>query len=105
MFEKRCAHCGTTTTKFYDTGMLGCPNCYKVFMPEIVNTLKKIQGSAYHTGKTPRITGLDRELMLEYQTLIKEKENASIKGEFYKVKELSEQILDLAEELKRRGII
>lgn len=105
MYEKRCAHCGRTITEFYDTGMLGCPNCYAVFLSEIVRALKKIQGSAYHTGKTPRVTGLDRELLGEYQRLIKEKETASIKGEFYKVKELSEQILDLYEELKKRGII
>ena len=105
MYEKRCAHCGTTTTKFYQTGMLGCPNCYAVFTAEIISALKKVQGSIYHAGKTPRVTGLDRELLLEYQSLIKEKETASIKGEFYRVKELSEQILDLAEELKKRGII
>ena len=105
MYEKRCAHCGKTITEFYDTGMLGCANCYAVFLSEIVRTLKKIQGSAYHTGKTPRVSGLDRELLLEYQRLIREKETASINGEFYKVKELSEQILDLHEELKKRGIV
>jgi len=105
MYEKKCARCGKTTSEFYETGMLGCSNCYAVFLPEIVRTLKKIQGSAYHTGKTPRVTGLDRELLLEYQSLIREKETASLRGEFYKVKELSEHILDLAEELKKRGIL
>ncbi len=105
MYDKQCPRCGTTLTEFYDTGLLGCPNCYTAFSAEILRALKKVQGSVYHAGKTPRVNGLDRELLLEYQRLIKEKESASIKGEFYKVKELSESILDLAEELKKRGII
>ena len=105
MYDKRCPKCGFSLTEFYNTGMLGCPTCYAAFSAEVLRALKKVQGSVYHAGKTPKISGLDRELMMEYQRLIKEKENASILGEFHKVKELSESILDLAEELRKRGII
>lgn len=105
MYDKVCPECGTRLSQFYQTSMLGCPNCYKAFEREITLALKKIQGGVSHTGKTPYETELDKSLLSEYQILIKDKEQAIIDQQFDKANALAEQILELSEELKRRGLI
>ncbi len=105
MYEKVCKGCGTRLSQFYNTGMLGCEKCYQAFESEIMVALKKIQGRTFHTGKTQKVSGLDRELLSEYNALIKEKERATIEGRFSDIRELAEQILSLSEELKERGLM
>jgi protein arginine kinase activator len=105
MYDKICPECGTRLSQFYKTSMLGCPTCYKAFEREIVLALKKIQGQTLHVGKTPYSTELDKKLLNEYQTLIKEKERAVIEKRFDDANEIADQILYLSEELKRRGLI
>ena len=105
MYDKKCKDCGTLLSGFYHTFMLGCPNCYKAFRTEINAAVKKAQGATFHVGKAPKVTGLDRELVDEYSRLIKEKERAGLEGRFSDMHELSVQILELAEELKRRGLM
>lgn len=105
MIDKICNKCGHSLSKFYASGMLGCPNCYKAFEKEIVSTLYKIQGKTFHVGKTPISVSLDRELLSEYKRLIKEKEKATIEERFSDIRALSEEILALANELKNRGIL
>ena len=105
MIEKICPECGTTLSQFYQTSMLGCPNCYRAFEREITLALKKIQGGTLHAGKTPYGTELDKKLLSEYEMLIKQKERAGIEQRFSDMNELTAQILDLGEELKRRGLI
>ena len=105
IYDKVCANCGTRLSDFYRTGMLGCQECYGAFNKEVISALKRVQGKTFHVGKAPKYAGLDRELLLEYQNLITQKERATIDGKFDKVKELSAQIVELNGELKRRGLI
>lgn len=105
MYDKVCSNCGTRLSEFYRTGMLGCEKCYQSFGREIVSTLERVQGRTFHAGKIPKISGLDKELLSEYGRLIKEKEKATIEGRFSDIRELSEEILELSEELKNRGLI
>lgn len=105
MYNKICKSCGTRLSDFYETGMLGCPYCYKAFRLEIVSTLKKIQGSTVHRGKTPSIDGLDKQLITEYYNLIAEKEKAGIEGRFSDMANISSLIADLSNELKNRGLL
>lgn len=105
MYDKICPECGYRLSEFYRTGMLGCPKCYNAFRREVELALKKVQGRTSHVGKTPDGTAIDRELLFEYERLIKEKERAGIEGRFKDMTALSAEILNLAEELKRRGII
>jgi protein arginine kinase activator len=105
MYDKVCPVCGRRLSEFYNTSMLGCPACYSAFEREIVLALKKIQGKQLHVGKTPEGTALDRELLSEYQRLIKEKERANIEGRFNDMCDLNEDILSLKAELKKRGLI
>ncbi len=105
MYEKICPCCKTQLSQFYDTGMLGCPECYKVFEPEINNALKKIQGATFHTGKEPRLNELDKKLLDRYRVLLLEKETAGLEGRFADMAKLGEMISELADELKRRRLI
>ena len=106
MIDKVCNSCGCTLSEFYSTGMLGCPHCYKAFEKEIVKALYDIQGKTFHTGKTPyNMANIDRQLLAEYKWLLNEKEKATIEGRFSDIRSLSQQILEIAEELKKRGVL
>ncbi|MBI4180287.1 UvrB/UvrC motif-containing protein [bacterium] len=48
-----CPVCGQTSGTFKRTGRLGCPRCYTTFHDELIPLLRKIHGSAHHTGKSP----------------------------------------------------
>jgi protein arginine kinase activator len=49
----RCAFCGTTMSRFRQTGTFGCPNCYNSFKDVVVNILIQIHGSSKHIGSRP----------------------------------------------------
>ncbi len=104
MYEKFCPSCKTALSSFYNTGMLGCPDCYKAFESEIELALKKIQGASFHAGKKPTIDELEKNLLLEYELLLKEKQLANIEGRFADMLRVSEELIELKEELKRRGL-
>ena len=105
MYDKYCAKCKTSLSEFYNTGMLGCPNCYNAFEREIIVALQKVQGRTFHVGKIPKISEADKQLISQYKTLIKDKEQASLDGRFSDMRRLSEEIVLLGEELKRRGLL
>ncbi|MBQ3219662.1 MAG: hypothetical protein IJB32_03625 [Clostridia bacterium] len=105
MYEKVCRTCGKKLSEFYNTSMLGCPDCYIAFRQEINGALKNIQGAVVHMGKKPKINGVDRDLLREYDLLLKEKEQAGLNQDFSRVAELSKDIYELQLELKRRGLI
>lgn len=104
VYDKVCKNCGFRLSEYYNTFMLGCPHCYQTFEREISESLKKVQYQNFHTGKIPRLQGLDRELLDEYKKLISEKEKAGLEGRFSEMAELTNQIFELREELKKRGL-
>ncbi len=105
IYDKQCTTCGTTLSKFYQTGLLGCPDCYYAFGAEVLKTVEKVQGAEIHVGKKPKYSGVDRELMEEYKKLLAEKERAGIEGRFDDMAKISRNAYELLEELKRRGLI
>ena len=105
MYDKVCSSCGTRLSSFYNTGMLGCPNCYENFRREILVALKDIQGKPFHVGKKPEITSTDKELLEEYRLLLKEKELAGMEKRFTDMAKLSKLLEELALELKNRGLL
>lgn len=48
-----CPSCGTTYDEFVRDSRFGCADCYSVFGPLMEDSLKQLQGSLIHTGKTP----------------------------------------------------
>ncbi len=105
MYDKVCKSCGRKLSQFYKTSMLGCENCYKAFEQEIASALTKIQGGPFHVGKTPTAVAEDKALIKKYRSLLAEKEQAGIDGRFKDMAEISLVLSELAEELKKRGLI
>ena len=65
----------------------------------------KIQGSAFHVGKRPRISDENKMLLKEYQRLLSEKEMAGIEGRFNDMAEIAESLRTLLSELMKRGLM
>lgn len=50
-----CSECGTTFGEFKESGLLGCPACYRVFEKQISPLLDRAhEGATHHVGKVPR---------------------------------------------------
>ena len=105
MEEKYCSRCGRSLKSFFDTAMLGCPECYKSFREEVISALKKIQGRTFHVGKKPAVSGIDRQLLSEYRRLLAEQERAGLERRFEDMARISEDVSAITEELKNRGLI
>jgi protein arginine kinase activator len=57
----RCPDCGMSWQEFKDTGLLGCPKDYELFLNQLGGVIERAQGGAnHHTGKalvsTPGVT-------------------------------------------------
>ena len=48
----RCPDCGMSWQEFKDTGLLGCPRDYELFLNQLGGVIERAQGGAnHHTGK------------------------------------------------------
>lgn len=48
-----CPSCRTSYDEFVRDSRFGCADCYSVFGPLMEDSIKQLQGSLIHTGKTP----------------------------------------------------
>ena len=78
---------------------------YAKFEKEITSVVRKMHGRTIHAGKKPKIAGEDKELLIEYESLLLQKERAGLERDFEKMNKLSDKILDLKDLLFRRGLI
>lgn len=102
--EKTCPSCGTKLSVFFETSMLGCPNCYRSFANELKPILREMHGKIVHVGKNPGISGVDYELIYAYDSFLREKEKAILDGDTRKAAEISEELKELSKELEIRGL-
>lgn len=58
-----CRVCGTTSTSFMKTGLVGCDNCYVDLAPEIRQMIRATQGDIKHMGKSP--TSSEKQELVE----------------------------------------
>ncbi|MBI4055029.1 MAG: UvrB/UvrC motif-containing protein [Elusimicrobia bacterium] len=49
--EAKCSACGLKYSKFQQTTLLGCSQCYQSFAPQLAPLIKRIHGSLQHQGK------------------------------------------------------
>ncbi len=50
-----CPTCGTTYMEFRQSGLLGCPDCYRAFEAQLGPLLERVhEGGAHHVGKVPK---------------------------------------------------
>ena len=47
----RCTYCAMTLQEFRASGRLGCARCYTAFEPSLRELLRRVHGSARHTGR------------------------------------------------------
>jgi protein arginine kinase activator len=71
-----CPGCGLTFSVFRETGRLGCARCYATFQAELVPLLRRIHGTAVHSGKAPHRTGMSYENASRLRRLNEELERA-----------------------------
>ena len=48
---ERCPVCGSSFRDIVQSGRVGCAECYMVFFEQLQPTIRRIHGSAVHTGK------------------------------------------------------
>ncbi len=83
-----CPDCKTTSEEFLQTGFVGCPRCYEVFEPLVRRTVKKLQQSDIHIGKSPY--GMDPDA--EESTLKTQLQIAIDNGDYGAVGELGKRL-------------
>lgn len=95
-----CPECKTTSEEFIKTGFVGCPKCYEAFEPFVAQTVKKLQQSDRHIGKTP-YGAIDGRA--EAERLKSELHAAIDKGDYLKASDLSERLGRLTSEYNENG--
>lgn len=94
-----CPHCKTTGEEFTESGFVGCSHCYEVFEPLIVQTVRKVQQSDRHVGKTP--VGA-KDIIADEERLKQQLQAAIDSGDYSRLTELSEKLRKLVGN-KRNG--
>lgn len=94
-----CQNCGLTFSDFRNHGMVGCGECYRYFKVGLEPLLKKMHGSAVHTGKVPKRTGGKVRLRKEIEDLRRQLQQAIAKEDYEKAAHLRDEIRRLQQEL------
>jgi protein arginine kinase activator len=88
-----------TFSDFKNSGLLGCGECYRYFQIGLEPLLKKVHGSAAHTGKVPRRTGGKVRIRKEIQDLRRQLQQAIQKEDYEQAANLRDEIRHLEKEL------
>ncbi|HWR22968.1 MAG TPA: UvrB/UvrC motif-containing protein [Feifaniaceae bacterium] len=97
-----CA-CGNSFTRFRQTGLLGCPECYKTFEAALTPVIKRAQGGKLrHVGRKPQqLTEKEQEPAAEREAPCGPKsECGRLRGELKKA--VAEERYERAAELRDR---
>lgn len=54
----RCPKCGVSFAEISESGKIGCAECYKVFLKQLLPTIQRIHGTTQHKGKVPGTSAL-----------------------------------------------
>jgi protein arginine kinase activator len=52
-----CETCGYELNRLQETGLLGCPSCYKAFRRQLLPMLRRYHGATQHLGRSPQHQG------------------------------------------------
>lgn len=91
----KCENCGLTYSQFGQLGKVGCSECYQRFGEKLNPLLRRIHGSARHTGKVPKRTGGSIRLLKEIEQLKQKLQNAVQREEFEQAAQIRDQIREL----------
>lgn len=100
-----CPSCGLTSSMFKRTGRLGCPRCYNTFHDELIPLLRKIHGSAHHTGKAPSKaqSGAAQSRARDIKKLRRDLREAIAAEEYERAAQIRDDIKQIETELKSEG--
>lgn len=100
-----CPSCGLTSGQFKRSGRLGCPRCYETFHDELIPLLRKIHGSAHHTGKVPMRLGegAAQSRVRDIKKMRRELREAISHEEYEKAAHLRDEIKTMESEMKVQG--
>ncbi len=99
-----CAACGMTYQEFSKGGRLGCPACYQHFADNLEPLLKRIHGSAVHTGKVPVRSGGTIRIKREIAELRRQLAVKVDREEFEVAAELRDRIREMENKLRQGGL-
>ncbi|MTI80701.1 MAG: hypothetical protein FH758_07425 [Firmicutes bacterium] len=97
--ENTCPKCGISHNRFAKVGLLGCSDCYDTFKAQVIPLVKRIHGTAQHTGKVPQRTGGRAKINKEIKVLRDQLQDAVQREEFESAAKLRDQIKSLEQEL------
>ena len=63
-----CKSCGTDLNTIKNSGMAGCPDCYRTFEEELTPTLSKTHLGMTHQGKVPTLDDTRARVRADLQT-------------------------------------
>ncbi|MDI3328266.1 MAG: UvrB/UvrC motif-containing protein [Alicyclobacillaceae bacterium] len=95
----RCPTCGLTYQQFTQASRFGCPDCYRAFSNLLDPVLRRIHGSATHTGKVPRRGGGKLRLRRELEHLKQQLQEKVRAEQFEEAARLRDQIRELERRL------
>jgi protein arginine kinase activator len=99
-----CDFCGTSYSKFKQTGKFGCPKCYNSFKSKLPPLFKGIHGHNEHIGKVPKRGNQNIVKKREITRLREELEELVSVEAFEKAAVVRDKINELEKELeKKRG--
>jgi len=90
--ELICNNCQTPYRRVYETGYVGCSECYTRFNGQIEPVLQRIHGSVFHRGKIPVRQGANYLVKRELEELKSQLRQAVQKEEYEKAAELRDKI-------------
>ncbi len=89
---KRCENCGSSFADISKSGKIGCAECYKTFYDELLPTIQRIHGRAYHNGKTVTDSVIEVENENPVDKLRNEMKTAVSEENFERAAQLRDEI-------------
>jgi protein arginine kinase activator len=101
--KAQCPTCALTFAQFSQIGRLGCSDCFGAFGDKLQPLLRRIHGSARHTGKVPRRSQSKVRFKRELDRLKEELQQKVRHEEFEQAAELRDRIKALEKDLQEGG--
>ncbi|MFY9175164.1 MAG: UvrB/UvrC motif-containing protein [Peptococcia bacterium] len=97
-YQSVCKNCQTSYKKIYETGYVGCSECYDQFSSQLENVVQKIHGMQKHRGKIPNRLGASFRVKRDLEDLRLQLRQAVEREEYEKAAELRDKIKLLEEQ-------
>lgn len=93
--EPPCPGCGISLSTVIKTGRVGCAECYKHFERALAPYIRRVHGTASHTGSVPQSAGPELLLKRRAEELRAELARAVEAQEFERCAKLRDEIIAL----------